>query len=121
MEYRLTIEQFEYCYKEALNYTDINAYISDLALSSIFITDWETMQAIPAEELINPLKKIWKVAHMKIKEIRKSTKLSQKEFCAKFLIPIRTMQDWEAEKRKCPEHEKLLLANACGLIELGDE
>jgi DNA-binding transcriptional regulator YiaG len=41
---------------------------------------------------------------MKIKEMRKATHLTQTEFGNYFNIPMRTIQDWEAEKHKCPEY-----------------
>ena len=39
-----------------------------------------------------------------IKDIRLSTGLSQSQFSAAVNIPIRTIQDWEQGKRKCPEY-----------------
>lgn len=36
---------------------------------------------------------------MEIKEIRALTGLSQANFGKKYNIPVRTIQDWEAEKR----------------------
>ena len=39
---------------------------------------------------------------MEIKEIRALTGLSQANFGKKYNIPLRTIQDWEAGKRKPP-------------------
>lgn len=36
----------------------------------------------------------------KIKELRNGLGLSQPKFAAKFGIPLRTVQDWEYEKRE---------------------
>ena len=47
---------------------------------------------------------------MKIKEIRAMTGLSQGKFAEKYGIPVRTLQNWEAEHREPPEYVlKLLL------------
>ena len=46
-----------------------------------------------------------------IKDIRLSTGLSQKEFCAAlYNISVRTLQDWEQGLRKCPQYVAKLIA-----------
>ena len=113
---KLTIKQFNFAVNEVANYNDRDAYINDIALSSIFDDSEEEV----SEELINRLSKIWDVVNMTIKDIRMTTGLSQINFYTKFCIPRRTLQSWESEERTCPLHEKLLLAAACGLIEFGE-
>lgn len=54
---------------------------------------------------------------MEIKEIRKLTLLSQKEFAEKYNIPIYTLKKWELDAsdpnhRNCPEYVKQLLEKA---------
>lgn len=46
----------------------------------------------------------------KIKEIRRKTGFNRKEFSEHFGIPLRTVEDWEAGKRKPPEYVARLLA-----------
>lgn len=46
---------------------------------------------------------------MKINEIRKQSGLSRAEFSRRYNIPVRTLEDWESEKRKCPEYVSELL------------
>ena len=41
---------------------------------------------------------------MNIKELRLATGMTQTAFAKYFEIPLRTVQDWEAEKRKPPEY-----------------
>lgn len=41
---------------------------------------------------------------MNIKEIRTSAKMTQAEFAQYLEIPKRTIENWETEKRKCPEY-----------------
>lgn len=45
-----------------------------------------------------------------IKEIRRSTGLSQAKFCEALNIPKSTLQDWEHGARKCPEYVTELIA-----------
>ena len=41
---------------------------------------------------------------MTFKELRTSTGMNIKEFSEYFNIPYRTMQNWESERRQCPEY-----------------
>ena len=47
-----------------------------------------------------------------IKEIRDISGLSRADFAAKYGIPVRTLEDWEAERRKCPSYLISLLGRA---------
>ena len=41
---------------------------------------------------------------MNVKDLRNQTGLSQSKFAAFFGIPVRTLQDWEQQKRIPPEY-----------------
>ena len=41
---------------------------------------------------------------MKIKTLREAAGMTQKDFAEYFHIPYRTVQDWNAGQRKCPEY-----------------
>ncbi len=54
---------------------------------------------------------------MKIKQIRCSSGLTQKEFSTRYRIPIKTLQNWETDSaspsaRKCPPYVAFLLEKA---------
>lgn len=44
-----------------------------------------------------------------IKELRNFTRLSQSDFALKYNIPLRTLQNWESEHRKCADYVGELL------------
>ncbi len=44
-----------------------------------------------------------------IQEIRKGTNLSPSAFAQKYNIPLRTIEDWEAGRRRCPPYVTYLL------------
>lgn len=46
---------------------------------------------------------------MTIRELRAKTNLSQKKFAEYFGIPLRTVQEWEQERRKPPDYIPKLL------------
>lgn len=47
-----------------------------------------------------------------IKEIRETSGLSRAEFSRTYNIPVRTLEDWETEKRTCPQYVESLLERA---------
>lgn len=47
---------------------------------------------------------------MTVKEIRMSTGLSQRRFCAALGIPTRTLEDWERGVSRCPAYVEALIA-----------
>ena len=46
---------------------------------------------------------------MTAKEIRELTGLKRAQFCEKYNIPVRTMENWEAGVNKAPEYVLALL------------
>lgn len=47
---------------------------------------------------------------MSVKEIRMSTGLTQRKFCAALGIPTRTLEDWERGVSRCPAYVEALIA-----------
>lgn len=58
--------------------------------------------------------------NMTIQEIRLQTGLTRKEFCVKYGLPIRTMEDWEAGRRNPPEYIPRMLAYYVGIEKTKD-
>ena len=101
-------------YAETGAYADRDAYVSDLALSSIW-GDAEDAE-VPAERLAL-LGAIWDGAHCTIPELIKLHGLTQMDFAQYFNIPLRTVQHWYLGDRACPPYvvamaAELLAANA---------
>lgn len=62
---------------------------------------------------------------MSVKEIRKKTGLSQREFAEKYQIPLQTLKQWESDEgssshRKPPEYVELLLSEVTHLSNKGE-
>lgn len=58
--------------------------------------------------------------NMTIQEIRLQTGLTRKEFCVKYGLPIRKMEDWEAGRRNPPEYIPRMLAYYVGIEKTKD-
>lgn len=109
----MTIYQYHLALTEIENYTDRDAFVSDLALSSAFPE--ESDLSVTASELVL----IWEAYHMTIRDLRTASGLSRMDFSRRFYIPIRTIENWEctgANARECPVYVRLLIAEALGLI-----
>lgn len=109
----MTINQYHLALNEIENYTDRDAFVSDLALSSAFPE--ESDLSVTASELIL----IWDAYHMTIRDLRTASGLSRMDFSRRFHIPIRTVENWECtgpNSRECPVYVRLLIADAIGLM-----
>lgn len=56
-----------------------------------------------------------------LKELRVRRNLTQAALAEKYEIPLRTIQDWEAEKRTPPPYVQKLLMNELKRMELSDQ
>lgn len=107
-----------YRYAESGAYANRDAYISDMALSTIWEDAEDAEDAdIPAERL-TLLGAIWDGAHCTIPELIQKYGLTQTGFSQFFNIPIRTVQDWCGGRRTCPPYvaamaAELLSKNFC--------
>ena len=109
----MTINQYHLALTEIENYTDREAFVSDLALSSAFPEDSDL--SVTASELIL----IWEAYHMTIRDLRTASGLSRTDFSRRFCIPIRSVENWECtgpNARECPVYVRLLIADAIGLM-----
>lgn len=109
----MTIYQYHIALTEIENYTDRDAFVSDLALSSAFPEESDLT------ETVSELSMIWEAYHMTIRDLRTAAGLSRMEFSRRFYIPIRTIENWEctgANSRECPTYVRLLIAEAIGLM-----
>lgn len=101
--------------QEAASYTDIDAFVSDLLLSSAFI-DPDDETAEPDVSLIPELKALWHVANDSFKDLLKAMGLTQTECSRRFCVPLRTVQHWALEERSCAIYVRLMMAELTGYV-----
>ena len=93
-------------------YADVDAYVSDLALSAIWGDGPE--DGIP-EDRIQQLQAIYRAASMEVPEIAKAAGLNITQMSARFAVPYRTMQDWFSGARACSLANRLMMQECMGL------
>lgn len=109
----MTDRQFSFCWGHTQRYTDPDAYVSDLALSSI----WEDApDADIPQDRIDALRRIWAVAHMSMRDLRSASGMAQLKYADHFCVPRRTVEDWDAGKRTPPDYVRILIARSLGLL-----
>lgn len=102
----MTDNQFYLIYTEALASTDRDAFVSDLALSSIWGDDADEDIQSRAEEI----RKTWDVAHMSVQDLCSRAGIGQSELSRKFCIPLRTVQNWFGGQNRCSQYIILMMA-----------
>lgn len=103
----MKFELFSKLYDESQEYTDVDMYIAERGWQD-WMEDYEN--GSDATQIADILFGIYDLAHMGIKEMRASMKLTFKAFSALYSIPSRTIQDWEYGKSKTPEYLLKLIA-----------
>lgn len=114
----MTIPQYRTCVAEAPGYTDRDAYISDLCLSSI----WDDPEGadIPADRM-DQLGDIWDACIRSVKDIAAMAGLSQRKLAERLCIPYRTVERWCAEENPCALYVRLMMQESLGLLDIAIE
>lgn len=107
------IDLYNLCVSESFNYTDRDAFVSDMALSSVWEDD---LDAEMPQDRIDWLSNIWDASHRDIKSIAKAAGMSQRALARRFCIPIRTMEEWGRGKNGCALHIRLMMQECLGLV-----
>jgi hypothetical protein len=111
----MTTEQRAFCLSEIANYSDHDAYISDLALSSVW--DDKEDADIPPER-IEELGKLWDAYHRPFPDILSASGMTKAALSRRFFIPYKTVQNWCAtgrEYRECPVYVRLMMQEILGI------
>lgn len=110
-KYKMTCKQYNFCVAETANYTDVDAYVSDVALSAI----WGDGEGeIPAGRL-DALREIYTAYHRTVRDIAAAAHLSQRKLAERFCVPYRTMENWCNDVSICPPYTRLMMQECLGL------
>ena len=111
----MTNKQFAVCVSEAVCYSDRDAYISDLCLSTIWGDSEES--GVPADR-ITAIGDLWDALHRNVREISEAAGLSNRKLAERFCIPYRTMENWCGGKNDCPLYTRLMMQECLGLLQI---
>ena len=108
----MNYKQYSTCVTDAQNYTDREAYISDLAISSMWGDGPE--DEIPQDRL-DQLGHIYDAVHRSVKDIAAGAGISARKLATRFCIPQSTLENWCMGVNKCPLYTRLLLQESLGI------
>lgn len=108
----MTIKQYQACIRELSEYADVDSYVSDLALSTIW---GDAPDSDIPNDRIQHLQEIYRAASMTVPEIAKSAGLNITQMSARFAVPYRTMQDWFSGARVCSLASRLMMQECLSL------
>lgn len=109
----MTDKQRMYCLSEVSSYTDRDAYVSDLALDTIWGDNWD--DDIP-EERIESLRILWDAYNRDVRSICNVAGISQRSLAERFCIPYRTVEDWCRGVRTPPDYVRLMMQQLLDLL-----
>lgn len=112
----ITIKQYRLALAEAIEASDRDAYVSELALSDVW-EDAEDTVEIPAER-VELLGEIYDAVHRTVRDIAADAKLSQRKLAERFGIPYRTVEEWCAGRRECTVYTRLMMQECLGLLHI---
>jgi len=99
---------FDEALHEAGNYSDPDAFASDLYLSSVWI------DKRIAQPPISWLRQVWVAANKPFSDILRESGMSRQEFSEYFHIPYRTLQNWFLGVNTCPLYVRLMMQELLG-------
>lgn len=97
-------KSFSELFWSALEYTDLDTYLSE--------------KAQPSKENFAALRKIYEIAHMSVRDLLTRSGMTNGELSRRFCIPIRTVQNWAIGMRECPAYVRLMMAELLGYIDV---
>lgn len=103
----MDFDLFKTLYREAKEYADLDYFISERGWQ-----DWMNPYEEHPELLAKMLIRIYELSKMNIKELRNTAmpKLTQKNFAEKYLVPIRTYENWESNPDSVSVSNLLLIS-----------
>lgn len=111
----MTNKQIYQYFGEAANYTDPDAYASDVALSLLDPNDPDQKVDMA---LFEQLRTLWHVANDPFRDLLGIMGLTQTQCSIRFCIPLRTVQDWAGGRRTPAPYVRLMMAELTGIVTL---
>ena len=102
-----------FCILEVPNFSDKDAYISDMILSDVL---GYTEDATILAERIAYLGRLWDACNRSVKDICAEAGMTQAALGGKFCIPLRTVSDWCRGLRTPPVYVRLMMQQMLGLL-----
>ena len=78
--------------------------------------DWMDEYGDDTDRLASDMRNIYQVSHMTMLDLLFASGLTKAAFSRRFLIPLRTVENWVSGIRPCPIYVRLMIADLLGLV-----
>lgn len=105
----IKFELFSRLYRETADYTDAEMYIGERGWQAEWMDELDDAGVNIGKLLLD----IWALAHMDIVQLRKRAGLTQVGFAERYMVPYRTVQNWEGNgtaRHEPAQYIKMLIA-----------
>lgn len=110
---KMTDKQFLFCVQEAPNYSDRDAYVSDISLSSVW--DDADSDSIPTNR-IEAVGSVFDAINRSVSDIASAAGLSHRKLAERFCVPYRTVENWCTGVNACPLYVRLMMQECLHLL-----
>lgn len=113
----MTDKQIHTYYGEASQYSDPDAFASDVALS---LLDPDNPDQEIDMDMTAQLQTMWHVANDDFRVFLKNLGMNQTQCAQRFCVPLRTVQNWARGENQAPAYTRLMMAELAGMLNVRD-
>lgn len=107
----MTYETYRNLVSDALNAENEEIFIAEQGWA-----DWMDEYGEDTDRLVSDMRNIYQVSHMTMIDLLSASGLTKAAFSRRFLIPLRTVENWVSGIRPCPIYVRLMIADLLGLV-----
>jgi len=104
-------------YSETSCYSEAYGFASDIATSVPFVDPEDPNSGIDMD-VFDQMHTLWEVAELPFSEFLSLLKLTPHQCATRFCIPWGTMEDWMDGTTDVPPHDRLMMAEAMGILDI---
>lgn len=94
----------------------VTAESEEMFISAPGWADWMDEYGDDTDRLVSDMCNIYQVSHMTMLDLLSASGLTKAAFSRRFLIPLRTVENWVSGIRPCPIYVRLMIADLLGLV-----
>ena len=78
--------------------------------------DWMDEYGGDTDRLVSDMRNIYKVAHMTVRDLISASGMTKAAFSRRFLIHLRTVENWVYGIHPCPIYVRMMIADLLGIV-----
>ena len=107
----MTHETYRNLVSDALNAENEEMFIAEQGWA-----DWMDEYGDDTDRIADDMRNIYQVSHMTMIDLLSASGLTKAAFSRRFLIPLRTVENWVSGIRPCPIYVRMMIADLLGIV-----